>query len=495
MYSFISKIIIFILTAGLIISLGVGSEFISFGMGKDVVAKVGNMKISKQEFEFFKSKKLSELSLSPSSKSKKAFIEIIDYQIVEMIANRKVMAEKAIEIGLFVSDEEIRNQIFDNNFLGKIDGIKDPKKYKKIIKQTFNIDWDIFEAILREEALSDKLDSFIKQSAHINQNQIYDEFLKSELKLNFIRISLNTQLEVQETFDKNQIDEFISNNSNMINNKIKYTDVVVISPDDLNRNIEINDKDIKSYHENYMSNEPYDKSFIIKRIKKEIGSKKIISELPIVKKLSLDSSLKEISKRYEVDFLTINNSSNNLPDHINSKLIDLKGTEIFYYDDKIWILSPSQNAYENPEYIVSLMKNRLRKKAESEFYQDLIDIYNENPKEFLKIIKSDDKIDLQFYYDESAKYNSTIADFIYLPDSSSVKKTPFLVNKKFKDYGYYLVYVEKIRLPNKDLYEFEKDRIGRELLREKSEYYSSNLKKEIISNIKVKLNNKYFDSN
>ena len=281
----------------------------------------------------------------------------------------------------------------------------------------------------------------------------------------------------------------------MINNKIKYTDVVVISPDDLNRNIEINDKDIKSYHENYMSNEPYDKSFIIKRIKKEIGSKKIISELPIVKKLSLDSSLKEISKRYEVDFLTINNSSNNLPDHINSKLIDLKGTEIFYYDDKIWILSPSQNAYENPEYIVSLMKNRLRKKAESEFYQDLIDIYNENPKEFLKIIKSDDKIDLQFYYDESAKYNSTIADFIYLPDSSSVKKTPFLVNKKFKDYGYYLVYVEKIRLPNKDLYEFEKDRIGRELLREKSEYYSSNLKKEIISNIKVKLNNKYFDSN
>ena len=104
-------------------------------MGKDVVAKVGNMKISKQEFEFFKSKKLSELSLSPSSKSKKAFIEIIDYQIVEMIANRKVMAEKAIEIGLFVSDEEIRNQIFDNNFLGKIDGIKDPKNIKKLLNK------------------------------------------------------------------------------------------------------------------------------------------------------------------------------------------------------------------------------------------------------------------------------------------------------------------------------------------------------------------------
>ena len=80
-----------------------GSEFISFGMGKDVVAKVGGIKISKQEFEFFKNKKLSELSLSPSYKSKKAFIEIIDYQIVEMIANRKVMAEKAIEIWVYLS--------------------------------------------------------------------------------------------------------------------------------------------------------------------------------------------------------------------------------------------------------------------------------------------------------------------------------------------------------------------------------------------------------
>ena len=56
MYSFISKLIIFILTAGLIISLGAGTEFISFGMGKDVVAKVDNMKISKQEFDFFKNK-------------------------------------------------------------------------------------------------------------------------------------------------------------------------------------------------------------------------------------------------------------------------------------------------------------------------------------------------------------------------------------------------------------------------------------------------------
>ena len=46
MYSFISKLIIFVLTAGLIISLGAGTEFISFGMGKDVVAKVDGIKIT-----------------------------------------------------------------------------------------------------------------------------------------------------------------------------------------------------------------------------------------------------------------------------------------------------------------------------------------------------------------------------------------------------------------------------------------------------------------
>ena len=52
MYSFISKLIIFVLTAGLIISLGAGTEFISFGMGKDVVAKVDGIKFQSKSLTF-----------------------------------------------------------------------------------------------------------------------------------------------------------------------------------------------------------------------------------------------------------------------------------------------------------------------------------------------------------------------------------------------------------------------------------------------------------
>ena len=190
MYSFISKLIIFILTAGLIISLGAGTEFISFGMGKDVVAKVDNMKISKQEFDFFKNKKISELSLSANYKSEKAFRDILDLQIVQMIASRKILADYADEIGLYVSDKEIRDKILADNFLGGIKEIEDPEIYKKVIKKNFNLDWNIFEEIIKEEALNDKLSSFFAETILITNDEAYEEFLSLETKFNLSLIHI-----------------------------------------------------------------------------------------------------------------------------------------------------------------------------------------------------------------------------------------------------------------------------------------------------------------
>ena len=56
MNSFLTKIIIIILALGLIISLGVGTEFANFGMSRDIVAKVGDENITKEEFNFLKIK-------------------------------------------------------------------------------------------------------------------------------------------------------------------------------------------------------------------------------------------------------------------------------------------------------------------------------------------------------------------------------------------------------------------------------------------------------
>ena len=490
MYSFISKLIIFVLTAGLIISLGAGTEFISFGMGKDVVAKVNNMKISKQEFDFFKNKKISELSLSANYKSEKAFRDILDLQIVQMIASRKILADFADEIGLYISDKEIRDKILDDNFLGGVEEIEDPKIYKKVIKKNFNLDWNIFEEIIKEEALNDKLSSFFSETILISSDETYEEFLSLETKFNYIKISLNEDLEIDNNFTEKEIEAYLKENKDSFKSKLEYLDFITISGEDLIKNITISSDDIRSYHENYLPDQPFDEVNIRKIIKDEIAKKSILSELDTINELIINNSFEQISKKYDVKILTISKDSYELPDSLKSKAISSNDIQFTYYDDKIWIFRNSKDLISQRELLISMMKEDRQNIARKNFFIKLIDLYSADPTKFNSVIKSDSNLDLQFYYDESKKYNPNINSFVKSVDLENYGS--FLIDKVFIDSNYYLIFIEKIRLPDDDLFILEKERINRSLYIEKSENFINSIKKELVSDAEVKLNNKYF---
>ena len=491
MYSFISKLIIFVLTAGLIISLGAGTEFISFGMGKDVVAKVDGIKISKQEFDFFKNKKISELSLSAGYKSEKAFRDILDLQIIQMIASRKILAEHAGEIGLYVSDKEIREKILDDNFLGGVKDIEDPEIYKKIIKKNFNLDWNIFEEIIKEEALNDKLSSLFSEIILINNDEAYDEFINLETKFNYIKISLNEDLKVNKNFTEKEIEDYLKENKEKYERKLEYLDLIIISGKDLIKNITISSKDARSYHENYLSDQPYDEIKIRKIIKEEIAKKSILSELDTINELIFNSSFEQISKKYSAKILTLSKDSNKLPDFIKTKATSLNDIQFTYYNDKIWIFKNSKDSISERKLLTSMMVEDQQNIARNNFFMKLIQLYKDNPSKFNSVIKSDSNLDLQFYYDESKKYNPNIDSFLESVDLDNYGS--FLIDKVFKDSNYYLIFIEKIRLPNDDLFILEKERITRSLYIEKSENFINSLEKELVSDAEVKLNNKYFN--
>ena len=121
----------------------------------------------------------------------------------------------------------------------------------------------------------------------------------------------------------------------------------------------------------------------------------------------------------------------------------------------------------------------------------MIQLYKDNPSKFNSAIKSYSNLDLQFYNDESKKYNPNIDSFLESVDLDNYGS--FLIDKVFKDSNYYLIFIEKIRLPNDDLFILEKERITRSLYIEKSENFINSLEKELVSDAEVKLNNKYFN--
>ena len=271
---------------------------------------------------------------------------------------------------------------------------------------------------------------------------------------------------------------------------MEYLDFITISGEDLIKNITISPDDIRSYYENYLSDQPFDEISIRKIIKDEIAKKSILSELDIINELIIDNSFEQISKKYGAKVLTISKDSYKLPDSIKEKAISSKDIQFTYYNDKIWIFRNSEDLISQRELLISTMKEDRQNVARKNFFIKLIGLYNANPSKFNSIIKSDSNLDLQFYYDESKKYNPNINSFVESVDLENYGS--FLIEKVFIDSNYYLIFIEKIRLPNDDLFILEKDRITRSLYIEKSENFINSIKKELTSNVEVKLNNKYF---
>ena len=76
-----------------------------------------------------------------------------------------------------------------------------------------------------------------------------------------------------------------------------------------------------------------------------------------------------------------------------------------------------------------MMKEDRQNVARNNFFIKLIGLYNANPSKFNSVIKSDSNLDLQFYYDESKKYNPNINSFVESVDLENYGS--FLIDKVF----------------------------------------------------------------
>ena len=88
--NFVSIFIIALLVLGLVLSLSVGTDIVSFGMSDKIIAKVNKEEITLEEFNYFRGLRFSELPKEVLSD--KDSIRIIDREIVNTIARRKVSA-------------------------------------------------------------------------------------------------------------------------------------------------------------------------------------------------------------------------------------------------------------------------------------------------------------------------------------------------------------------------------------------------------------------
>ena len=81
------------------------------------------------------------------------------------------------------------------------------------------------------------MSSLFSEIILINNDEAYNEFINLETKFNYIKISLNEDLKVNQNFTEKEIQDYLKKNKEKYERKLEYLDLIIISGKDLIKNI------------------------------------------------------------------------------------------------------------------------------------------------------------------------------------------------------------------------------------------------------------------
>ncbi len=492
--SLLSKLIIILVGLGLIITLGVDSDLTGLGMSDDVVAEINGNDISKEEFLYFKSMRLSQLPKNVVKDQES--IQIINKQVIYMIATRKALAMKAQEQGLTVSENEIKKNItnsvlFQEN--GRFIGLEN---YKRRIKEVFNLSEESFEQILREEALNDKLKNFLFNFISISKDDILKQYFLDSTKITFYKIIPRVDKTDLPDFSEQDIENFIKINQDTGNESKTIYKVFAIDYKDITSDISISKEDIRNYLDNYPDEAEEDeekiKDLIRKRVADSLFDEKLVELNEEINSTSFNEVARKYNKSKKVKKLILLRPTGEFPKALVDKLrkdsTKIGMSEVYFFEDKIWVVS-SESYSNNKENAIKKMTEIALNEAKNALLETLLD-ESQNSEDLISSIKTDNNFLYEFKYDISLREFRRIIGYSIkvseLPDKDTFLKRVWGEDEKF------VIFVERVRKPDGEFISFDEPRIKKALLIEKRSMFYQQFTNDLMEKTQIKLNDKYF---
>ncbi len=495
--NFISKIIIALLGLGLVISLSVGTDIISFGMSDKVVAEINNKEITLDEFNYFRKLKFSQLS--KKLLSDKEALKIIDREIVNTIARRKVSSNQALSLGLFVSQEELKDKIestlmFKEN--GEFIGFD---RYKVRVKDTFGLKVEVFEEILKEEILTDKLQSLFYSFVFVSDTEIEQKFINDSTKLNFYVVKSTNESYKSPNFSENEVKEYI----NLLQADTKESEstyrLIEIDYKYITKDIDITKEDIDTFILNYSEEEgEISDERVVELLKKRIAinlfPEKIEYFHQLTKTMSFDEIVQELVAENMIRDINLDKSSKGISqDLINQiKRTDFNNkTKVLFSGDSILIVSKLNKKIFSKEEALSSLRSRHLDKYEKTILNMLIKSKKINDYEAFELIKGDTRYSYEFNYDLSLDdFNRILGSEIPI---NTINEGNFIPKLQSTESGNFVLFIEKIRRADSDFLLLDKDKIKKDLSIPRKEKIYGNFLSEIFNKSTIKYNKKYIE--
>ncbi|MCC6543732.1 MAG: SurA N-terminal domain-containing protein [Nitrospirae bacterium] len=142
----------------------------------DMAISVNGMEIKAQEYNKAYNRAVDSYRNAYKDKFDSEMLEKMDVKgkVIDELVARKLWLESATDLGLSVSDDELRDGIMKIKVFHK-DGKFNRKLYKSILEAN-RLNESAFESSQREEFLIDKMKSIIKDSVYVSNAEVNEAF-------------------------------------------------------------------------------------------------------------------------------------------------------------------------------------------------------------------------------------------------------------------------------------------------------------------------------
>ena len=238
----------FVIGSGYVGGISIGGR----GPSGGIAVEVNGDKVSTAQFYNLRDSMLDRLRKSDQEISDE-LQEYVNFSVIDSLVNKKLLAQKADELGIRVSQEELSDAIrndpgfqIDGAFVGF-------ERYRDFISRGLNRTVKDFEDSYREDLLVAKLVSVVDSSVTASDEELLSIYRTREEKidLHYVSFAAEDYLEGQGASEE-EIARYYKENTDLFwepeKRKARY---VKLAPGDFAADAEVSDEEIEAYYRTY----------------------------------------------------------------------------------------------------------------------------------------------------------------------------------------------------------------------------------------------------
>ena len=238
----------FVIGFGYVGGISIGGR----GPSGGVAVEVNGDKVSIAQFYNLRDSMLDRLRRSDQEISDE-LVEYVNFTVIDSLVNKKLLAQKAEELGIRVSQEELSDAIrndpgfqVDGAFVGF-------ERYRDFISRGLNRTVKDFEDSYREDLLVEKLVSVLDSSVTASDEELLSIYRmrEEEIDLYYVSFAAEDYTEGQEASEE-EVARYYRGNTDLFwepeKRKARY---VKLSPGDFAGDAVVSDEEIEAYYSTY----------------------------------------------------------------------------------------------------------------------------------------------------------------------------------------------------------------------------------------------------